>query len=229
MFVLLLAVTLVVQVPGRDSSTFRRRVAELELAAARKAFATSPDANANARATLKWLRALQNVLKAIPIERASGPHEAWVKANEDLILYSEPAGEWLIRHDLLLVVHADHAKSAVADDIAWLAVENGLPGECEGYIPCYASSLNMLEGEYLRAHPRGAHRQEAFDRIVQSLDISLDDLLKRPDSADFLTVPRDCGDLLAGMRPLRAAIAAAGGAGTKALALADRAIAICPK
>lgn len=229
MFVVLLAVALVVQMPGRDASTFVRRVAELELAAARKSFATSPDANANARATLAWLRALQNVLKAIPIERTSGPHQAWVKANEDLIVYSEPAGEWLIRHDLLFVVHADHAKSAVADEIAWLAVENGLPGECEGYIPCYASSLNTLEGDYLRAHPRGAHRLEAFDKIIESLRISLDDLLKRPDHADFLSVPRDCRDLLEGLSPLRAAVAGAGGAGTEALRLVDRGIAVCPK
>jgi len=204
-------------------------VAELNLAAALKANATSPDANANAAATLAWLRALQNVLKAIPIERASGPHEAWVKANADLIVYSEPAGEWLIRHDLLVVVHADHAGSAVADEIAWLAVTNGLPGECEGYIPCYATSLNTLEGAYLRAHPRGAHRQEAFELITQSLRISLDDLLKRPDHADFLAVPRDCNDLLEGMRPLRAAIAAAAGAGSEALVLADRAMAVCPR
>ena len=229
MIAVVIALMLASQMPGRDPSTFLRRVAELKLAEARKWDATSPDGNAKARATLAWLLALQNVLKAIPIERASGPHEAWVKANEDLIVYSEPAGQWLIRHDLLVVVHADHANSAVADEIAWLAVENGLPGECEGYIPCYASSLNTLEGGYLRAHPRGAHRREAFDRIAESLRISLDDLLKRPDHADFLLVPRDCGDLLEGLRPLRAAMVRAGEDGTEALALVDRAIAVCPK
>src|SRR6188474_1359385 len=103
MIVVIVAVMLAVQTPGRDSSTFVRRAAEFEQITAQRGFAAAGNPDIHAAATLAWLRALQNVLKAIPIERADGPHLAWVKANADLIVYSEPAGEWLIRHDLLVV------------------------------------------------------------------------------------------------------------------------------
>src|SRR4030095_5747107 len=101
-------------------------------------------------ATLDWLRALRSVLKAIPIERATGPYEEWLKTHEDLIVYSEPSGEWLIRHDVIAGLHKRFAKFPLGDELAWFAATNGLPGECEGYVPCYASILNTLYGEYLQ-------------------------------------------------------------------------------
>lgn len=214
------------QEPGRDPRTFTRRAAEFAL---RDAQLKRAAGTASGAAALAWLRALRNVLEAIPIARASGPHEQWVKRHESLIVYSEPAGQWLISNNLLDDIHAEYAKSAAADEIAWLAVTNGLPGECEGYVPCYVSSLNTLEGTYLRRHPRGAHRNEAFDLINQSLRSVLDDLLKRPEREDYLKVPADCGDLLATARPLGAAVAGANGAKTETMGLLDRLMAQCPK
>lgn len=203
-----------------------RRAAEFEL---RDALLRNAAAgNARAAAALEWARALKNVLRAIPVERGAGPHEQWVKTHEELIVYSEPAGEWLIGYDVIWGLHRQHAQSPAADEIAWLGVVNGMPGECEGYVPCYVNSLNRLDGEYLRHHPRGAHRVEAFDRIRESLSIAVDDLLKRKERDDYLKVPADCADLLAGARPLRAAVAAASGAKTAAMTLIDRLIANCP-
>lgn len=215
------------QIEGRDPATFLRRVAEFDGLTARRAAATVPDERSTL--TLEWLRALQNVIRAIPIERVDGPHLEWLKGREGMLVYSEPAGEWLIHHDLLERLHDEHSKSAAADEIAWLAVTNGLPGECEGYVPCYAASLNLLEGEYLRRHPEGAHRVEAFDRVSESLRSVVDDLLKRPERADYLNVPRDCGDLLESTRPLREAIAAAGGGKTDTMVFVERLIGQCPK
>ena len=189
----------------------------------------APAGEQSANAALEWLRALRAVLQAVPIERRSGPHEAWLKAHDELIVYSEPAGEWLISNNLIDGVHRQYAASAAADEIAWLAVVNGLPGECEGYVPCYAASLDQLAGEYLRLHPRGAHRAEAFDRINETMRIVVDDLLKRPDRRDYLAVPRDCDDLVNGAVPLRAAVIGADGAKTQTVALIDRLLAPCAK
>ena len=74
------------------------------------------------------------------------------------MVYSEPAGEWLIVPDVIWKIHDQYRDAAVAEDIAWLAVQNGLPGECEGYVPCDAQGMNTLDGEYLRRYPRGAAR-----------------------------------------------------------------------
>lgn len=224
---LLAFLLLVGQIEGRDAATFRLRVAELGAREATLKLATTEDSRSVA--TLDWLRALGSVLQAIPIERATGPHEEWLKTHDDLIVYSEPAGEWLIRHDLIADLHKRFANRPVADEIAWFSALNGLPGECEGYVPCYASVLNTLYGEYLQRYPRGAHRDQALAGINETLVIVVDDLLKRPgDRADFLSVPQDCGDLLASLRPLRAAVAGANGAKTETMELIDRLLAYCP-
>ena len=221
-----LALTLLVFQPGApDGPSFAQRVAEFET---REAQLKSTTGDARGAATLEWVRALRNVLQASPIEGPTPVQKGRLQSHDELIVYSEPAGQWLIGHQLLLDLHAQHAKSPAADEIAWLAVINGLPGECEGYVPCYAAGLNMLDGEYLRRHPRGAHRAEAFDRINESLRIAVDDLLKRKERDDYLSVPRDCADLLAGARPLRAAVAGANGARTETMVLVDRLIAYCP-
>ena len=224
--ILLTLLVLFGQIEGRDAATFTLRVAQFDAAEATLTLARSGDSQAVA--TLGWLRALRDVLKAIPVERATGPHEEWLKTHEELIAYSEPAGEWLIRHALLADIHKRYANRPAADDIAWLAATNGLPGECEGYVPCYASILNTLDGEYLRLHPRGSHRTHAFERLNETLRIVVDDLLQRPQREDYLAVPADCGDLLASMRPLRAAVAGANGAPTETMELIDRLIGFCP-
>ena len=136
------------QIEGRDAATFRFRAAELDAREMTLQLATSEDSRSVA--TLDWLRALRGVLKAIPVERAAGPHLAWLKTHEELLVYSEPSGEWLIRHDLIAALHKRFAKFPLGDELAWFAATNGLPGECEGYVPCYASILNTLDGEYLR-------------------------------------------------------------------------------
>lgn len=223
----MLILVVAAQESGRDAATFMRRVAEFEARAA--ALERAPAGEPSAAAALEWLRALRGVLQSVPIERRSGPHEAWLKAHDALIVYSEPAGEWLISHGLIDGVHRQYQASAAADEIAWLAVVNGLPGECEGYVPCYTAGLDQLAGEYLRLHPKGRHRSEAFDRINETLRIVVDDLLKRPERADYLAVPGDCDDLLNTARPLRAAVIGAGGANTETTTLVDRLLAQCPK
>jgi hypothetical protein len=182
------------------------------------------------KAAVAWLEALRQVLSAIPIERTDNPiFKTWLDGHDQIVAYSEPAGEWLVRHEVIWKLHDDHRASASADRIAWIGATTGIPGECEGYIPCYAFGLNYREGEYLRRHPRGQHVGEALEEIAETVNVSVDDLLSRPDRNDFLEVPDDCGDLLAALTPLReAASAVTHPAASAALIAIDRLRAYCP-
>jgi hypothetical protein len=183
-----------------------------------------------ARLTLLWLRGIRWLLSAVPfdITQRDEPYRSWLAAHDEIVVYSEPSGQWLIEPDLIWRAHDEHRRSATADAIAWLAVENRLPGECEGYVPCYGSGLNRLEGEYLRRHPDGAHAAQALEQVHEALTNALE-LLARPDGIDFLNPATDCGDLRASLVPLRdAIIGAPGGSSSQAVIAADRLLSMCP-
>ena len=104
---------------------------------------------------------------------------------------------------------------------------NGYPGECEGYVPCYANVLNWLDGEYLRRHPKGRHASEAVEQVRYSLDSALKSL-SGPETRDFLNPDSDCGDLRAGLEPLRRAVLNSNGdRRSDAIALLDKLMSAC--
>jgi hypothetical protein len=192
---------------GRDAATFTARVAALETR--EHQLVEARGTNQRGQAALAWLQALAQVLAAVPIERADHPiFPSWLAAHDDLVVYSEPSGEWLIRHEVLRRTHDEHRQSSAADEIAWIGARTGIPGECEGYVPCYVFGLNYREGEYLRREKRGRHRGEALTTIVETIQRIIDDLLSRPERADYLNVATDCGDLRASLDPLSAAVGA---------------------
>ncbi len=125
----------------------------------------SPDDAAHL--ALQRLLAVQRVLSTIPFNRSrwEAPLREWVESHSDEIRYNEPGGHWILRHDLILDVHDEHQSTDAADEIAWLAVTNGLGGECEGYLVCYMEWVDRLQGEYLRREPGGRHVEEAADRV----------------------------------------------------------------
>jgi len=225
--IVIVIVLLVLQVAAGEVDMFRTRVAAFNAATAQRAAATSSDARA--RATLLWLQALRDVLAVIPTDRAAQPqHRTWTDAHERSIEYDEIGGQWRINREIMRQAHKDHAGTAVADEIAWLAVMNGLGGECEGSVACYARGLNVLYGDYLRASPRGAHRPEAFESIASKLKMVVMDLLNRPDAPSFFNPQKECDALLLSMRPLRGAVIAASGTKTETMTLIDRVISQCP-
>ena len=213
----------------RGAEVFKARVEAFD--ARTRELSDARGSESRGKAALAWLEALRQVLSAIPFERTDNPiFKTWLDGHDEIVAYSEPAGEWLVRHEVIWKVHDDHRASASADEIAWIGAMTGIPGECEGYIPCYAFGLNFREGEYLRRHPRGRHVGEALEEIAETVNVSVDDLLSRPDRNDFLKVPDDCGDLLPSLTPLReAASAVTHPAATFALAAIDRLRAYCPR
>jgi hypothetical protein len=210
-----------------DTSTFDERAALVERIDQARGQSSGETA---ARLSLLWLRGLKWMLSGIPLAQRNGePNNAWLKTHQALVAWSEPAGEWLVASDVIWKLHDQYRDATVAEEIAWLAVENGLPGECEGYVPCYAVGMNQLDGEYLRRHPCGAHVAESIDRVKGTFDQALR-LMAEPDGRQFLNPATDCGDLKAPLVALRAAIAAAPTSADRdqTVALADKILGMCP-
>jgi hypothetical protein len=129
------------------------------------------DRGARGELELARLLALKRSLEEIPFDEQQEPQYAnWIKSQEDSVIYNEPAGQWLVISDLFWELQKKYSDLPVAERIAWEAANNPLPGECEGYFPCYLASFNRTKGRYLDLYPGGDHAEEAIDEIATSLD-----------------------------------------------------------
>ena len=155
---------------------------------------------ASGRFALHWLNAMSGALQAVPRGQAKrAPYADWLEARKSLVVYNEPGGNWMLRRDAILALHDREKDTSSADDIAWFHVINRIPGECEGFLPCYIRASNMLQGEYLRRHPAGRHVDEAVTIFPQ---------LAARMGRMTVTRPGDCRELLESLTPLRAAVSA---------------------
>jgi hypothetical protein len=119
----------------------------------------------------KRLLALRSALKNVPPGSSEqNPYRDFLKANEESVVYSEPAGEWLVVSNLFWDLRKKYEKSPLAEEIAWEAAQNPLPGECEGYVNCYLFYLRMTTGEYLSLHPNGKRNLQALTDLTNSLE-----------------------------------------------------------
>ena len=149
--------------------------------------------NPDGRAQIDWyrLRAVSAALAAIPFNQGRRePYAAWLAGQAAVATYDEPGGRWILSDKAIWDLHARSAKAPVADDIAWLAVTNGLGGECEGFLTCYLDWRNRLEGEYLRRHSEGRHAGEAVATIKNVVDRPT--APARPGAAFDFDVKCDC-------------------------------------
>lgn len=181
------------------------------------------------RLALLWVRMVRSALGSIPLETDATkvePYRTWLESHRGDIIYSEPAGQWMMHPEQLWRLHDAHRQTASAEPLAWEVAENGLPGECEGYPPCYLSGLNLLHAEYLRRHPRGAHAAEAVEQIRQSNEQSLR-LASGPEGREFFDPATGCEDLIPAAAKVRAALARAGIDAKAAIALVDSLRALC--
>jgi hypothetical protein len=127
--------------------------------------------DAAAAAHAEWL-ALRWTLAAIPFPKHdTDPFAGWIRRQGEKLVYSEPAGEWFLNASRIWITSEGAAGTAEAEEIAWLAATTPLPGECEGYAPCYVSILNACEGRYLASYPKGRHAAEAIAKAVEILAI----------------------------------------------------------
>ena len=182
------------------------------------------------RLALAWVRAARRTLGAIPFTvngTTEEPYRTWLADHADDIVYSEPAGQWLMHPEHLWHLHDAHRRTASAEPLAWEVVTNGLPGECEGYPPCYLAGLDLLHAEYLRRHPGGAHAAEAVEQIRQSNEQSVD-LTSGAKPHEFFNPATDCVDLVPKAATVRAALGQASVDAKAAIVPLDRLRALCP-
>lgn len=135
-------------------------------------FASADNAAAQSAAVaakeFKRLTTLRTLLKKIPMERQDRePHRSFLKRNTNDIVYSEPSGEWYVRSARFWDLRERNASLPIADDIAWAAADNPLPGECEGYVNCYMYQIRATYGEYLRLYPSGKHAAKAVKKLIE--------------------------------------------------------------
>jgi hypothetical protein len=125
-----------------------------------------------ARGELELMRlaALGNALAAVPFEeRDAAPYERWRDSLGDAVVYSEPAGLWLVAADEFWGLRDRYADTALGERIAWDAANVTLPGECEGDLGCHLAAYNLSAGRYLTLYPSGAHADEALGQLVEML------------------------------------------------------------
>lgn len=152
----------------------------------------------------KRLVDLQKALAKIPITRQDKePHRSFIKRNDKDIVYSDPAGEWYVRSGRFWDLATKYRTLPIADKIAWTAAENQLPGECEGYVPCYLSVIRMTYGEYLTRFPKGAYRKLAAQEMTLSFIRIADDAASNKRNYDAPTESGDQAEFLKAVRELR--------------------------
>jgi uncharacterized protein YgiM (DUF1202 family) len=128
---------------------------------------------------LKRLLSLRASLALIPFDNITKAQKDFLKANENKVIYSEPAGTWYVRSELFWDLHKKYKDTKNGDNLAWIATQNPLPGECEGYVNCYLFILRATDGEYLNLYPTGEHADDAVKHITDMLEPIMQDLKEK--------------------------------------------------
>jgi hypothetical protein len=119
---------------------------------------------------LARLVALARSLAAVPFEHLSEqPYKTWTDEREKEVVYSEPAGQWYVRQELFWNLQRKYAGLPTAERAAWEGAQTPMPGECEGYVPCYLYMEMETDGKYLKLYPRGAHADAALAAVSEML------------------------------------------------------------
>lgn len=122
-----------------------------------------------AAASFRSLLDLQARLEKIGSSAERSPsHNRFLKANRHRIVYNEPAAEYLVRSDEFWRLSELYSGLGIADDIAWAAARNPLPGECEGEMICGIHYEQLTVVRYLRRFPAGKHRKAALEQLRRS-------------------------------------------------------------
>lgn len=130
----------------------------------------TPDPSLDAEEKFKRLLKLQDALKRIPSEKLSDEtNRKFIKANEGDIVYSDPSAEYYVRSERFWELFEKSRQLPVAEEIAWAAARNPLPGECEGYLNCMLYTLILTDGKYLKHYPNGKYAKSAFRNTSELL------------------------------------------------------------
>ncbi|HEX6183188.1 MAG TPA: hypothetical protein VFZ44_04695 [Pyrinomonadaceae bacterium] len=155
---------------------------------------------------LTRLVALARTLANIPLEELEkSPYKPWVTEHEHEIVYSEPAGQWFVRSERFWSLQQKYRALPLAERAAWEAAQTPLPGECEGYLPCYLYSQTETNGRYLKLYPRGAHADAALAELSEFFGHVTEDL--RGSNPVYEVPPADRASFRKSLAALRAQLA----------------------
>ena len=106
-------------------------------------------------------RKLSIINQAISREDARGQvldreplKKAWVLAQGTLVLYFEPADEWLMRPEAYWNLYEQYKQEPWAEDLAWAAAQLQIPGD-ECYANCLLERIDKTFLQYWSRYPNG--------------------------------------------------------------------------
>ncbi len=127
--------------------------------------------NIEADLSLKRFLALAAALQAIPFEKVNQkPYTDFTKANEGEVVYSDPAGQYLVIAEKIWDLREKYSSLPIAEEIAWRASNTYLPGECEGYVICTLYNIRETDGKYLEFYPNGRNSKKAMENLANYLE-----------------------------------------------------------
>ena len=156
-----------------ENTDFADRLEIYDLAAG--VTAEVKDVNRRAEFELLKLLALASTAEAFNNDRSDkSPYREWLKAHSAEVIPNEFAGGYNMRTELLWNLETKYHTLRIAERIAWAAVENPQPHDCEGDEVCHLFTFEAAV-EYLRRHPNGAHAAQA---IKEFDELFTDDVIK---------------------------------------------------
>ena len=151
--------------------------------------------------------ALARSLAAMPFEElGKEPYKSWTGESAKEVVYSEPAGQWYVNSQLFWALQRKYAGLPAAERAAWEAARTPLPGECEGYVPCYLYMETETDGRYLKLYPRGPHADAALAEIARLLGQIVE--AARGENNPYAVPPDDKASFRKSVAALRAQLAA---------------------
>jgi len=126
---------------------------------------------------LGHLRALQKYLDFCQVKNVEELEAVpSVRGLLSQLIWNEPAAACLVNRDLFWDLYQRYRDHAFADELAWAAASQDLPGETEGYPPAVVVNAWEKLGRYLEAKPQGKYAEEAVARLGEWLTFSDADL-----------------------------------------------------
>ena len=131
-----------------------------------------------AQLELAFLVTLDRVYSALSNagKGSDGKHKA-VKGYQNLCYYHESAGQHFVKPETLWELAEKYADIIeAAEEIAWAAASQTLPGETEGDPDMMVYFFEKSFGRYVESYPEGKHVDKALETAIGTLDYIAENL-----------------------------------------------------
>jgi len=125
-----------------------------------------------------YLNSIQKILDSLSLmgQGMDGKHKV-IKENQDLVYYHESAGQYFVKPQEYWALTDEYSsRPGLAEEIAWKAAKQQLPGETEGDPFATLSSCEMSYMTYVQKFPLGSHIKYALKEINGEISFIKDEL-----------------------------------------------------